>query len=460
LALAPLQASLDLAARVLKDRTVRLAVTGLSRAGKTVFITSAIHNLMAAPTRPGVLPALAAARERRLVAVHLVPPHAGGAPAFPYAANVAAMSGGASHWPAATEDISAIALEIRFRPRGLLRGALATLRVELIDYPGEWLLDLPLLDRSFADWSRDMVALSEGPLRAELARAWRDYIAAHSASFAADEEVARRAHALYRDYLLRCKDAHALSYLQPGRMVCPGRAGESEAIRFCPMPPDAGRRYRGGTLGALMENRYEAFKAQVRADFLAPYFARLHRQIVLVDLLRALASGRDSFEDTARALTEITRVLRGRGWLRRLFGGTKTLFAATKADHVPEAQRGQLTQLLANLVGGTVIGARRGADAGLQVTRLAAVRCTEDREPGGALKDPAVVGLPVGGGSRVAFYIPGGVPVEPPSRSYFGNLMREIPTFQPPMLDAKLNAGIPQIGLDLALEAMIGDYLA
>src|SRR3546814_1826747 len=35
-------------ANLLLDRTVRLAVTGLSGAGKTVFITSVLHNLLSA----------------------------------------------------------------------------------------------------------------------------------------------------------------------------------------------------------------------------------------------------------------------------------------------------------------------------------------------------------------------------------------------------------------------------
>ena len=39
------------------------------------------------------------------------------------------------------------------------------LTLEIIDYPGEWLLDLPLLEQSFAQFSRDALALAEQPVR-------------------------------------------------------------------------------------------------------------------------------------------------------------------------------------------------------------------------------------------------------------------------------------------------------
>ena len=42
----------------LNETTVRVAVTGLSRAGKTVFLTSLIHNLLAMGRNLNTLPAL------------------------------------------------------------------------------------------------------------------------------------------------------------------------------------------------------------------------------------------------------------------------------------------------------------------------------------------------------------------------------------------------------------------
>ncbi len=56
-------------------------------------------------------------------------------------------------------------------------GADRSLTLDIVDYPGEWLLDLPLLNKSFEQWSAESLALSrEGP-RAKLAAPWHDHLA-------------------------------------------------------------------------------------------------------------------------------------------------------------------------------------------------------------------------------------------------------------------------------------------
>ena len=75
---------------------------------------------------------------------------------------------------------------------------------------------------------------------------------------------------------------------------------------------------------------------------------------MLVDVLRALNAGRDSFDDTRRAIDTILQSFRygGGSLLARLFQGAhidKVLFAATKADHVPDIQRDHLAELLRNV---------------------------------------------------------------------------------------------------------------
>src|SRR3954470_22240672 len=61
---------------------VRLAVTGLSRAGKTVFLTSLVANLLAAGQGARTLPALEAAAGGRLRRVRLVPAETQSTPRF------------------------------------------------------------------------------------------------------------------------------------------------------------------------------------------------------------------------------------------------------------------------------------------------------------------------------------------------------------------------------------------
>src|SRR5215831_13797383 len=94
--------------------TVALAVTGLSRSGKTVFVTSLIHNLLSCAHNPNRMPLLGVVGERRLIAgasANRLPP-------FPYRDNIEKMA--VPDWPAPTEGLSEIGIEVRFAPTSVL----------------------------------------------------------------------------------------------------------------------------------------------------------------------------------------------------------------------------------------------------------------------------------------------------------------------------------------------------
>ena len=75
--------------------TVRLGVTGLSRSGKTVFITALIHNLL----HGGRLPLFNAQAEGRIVRAYLEPQTHDDVPRFAYEDHVAALTGADRAWP-------------------------------------------------------------------------------------------------------------------------------------------------------------------------------------------------------------------------------------------------------------------------------------------------------------------------------------------------------------------------
>ena len=71
------------------DRTLRLAVTGLSRSGKTAFITSLINQLLHINQEENVhLPLFEAARNQSILAVKRVPQQDLSIPRFDYEANL------------------------------------------------------------------------------------------------------------------------------------------------------------------------------------------------------------------------------------------------------------------------------------------------------------------------------------------------------------------------------------
>src|ERR1700724_3126366 len=85
-----------------KGSTVNIAVTGLSRAGKTVFITSLIHNLLSAIYEPELMPLLGVASERRLVSAKIAGANAHRLPRFPYQRNIEKMTASPPVWPQGT----------------------------------------------------------------------------------------------------------------------------------------------------------------------------------------------------------------------------------------------------------------------------------------------------------------------------------------------------------------------
>lgn len=454
-----------------KGSTVWLAVTGLSRAGKTVFITSLIHNLLSALHNPNRMPLLKAAGEGRLLAARLEGAKAHRLPRFPYADNIERMADTPAVWPKGTTDISEIGIDIRFVPSGLIgrvlgkvSGAAATLRLKIVDYPGEWLLDLPLLSQSYVEWSRAMVRLWRRGLRAEIAREFLSFLGDHSATEASSEAVAKQAHDLYRALLVTARDKHGLSYLQPGRFVCPGSLGEVPYLWFAPLDVAEGvDRLAPGSLGALMEDRFEVYKKEVVAKFYGTHFRNYARQIVLVDVLGALLAGREAFEDTRLATEAILGSFRygRRSILSKLLGGArveKVLFAATKADHVPDLQRDHLAALLRNMAALPALAAR-GSDAEFDVMTLASVASTvEGAHEIDGQRVAVVIGRRVGGTKQEKFF-GGQVPIRPPRPEAWGAPFLDIPTFEPPLIDPAPVDGIPHINLDLALDYLIGDRL-
>ncbi|EGR9774599.1 YcjX family protein, partial [Salmonella enterica subsp. enterica serovar Haifa] len=91
------------------DRHLRLAVTGLSRSGKTAFITAMVNQLL--NVHAGArLPLLSAVREERLLGVKRVPQRDFGIPRFTYDEGILQLYGNPPAWPTPTRGVSEIRL--------------------------------------------------------------------------------------------------------------------------------------------------------------------------------------------------------------------------------------------------------------------------------------------------------------------------------------------------------------
>ena len=135
------------------EPVIRLGVTGLARSGKTVFITSLVANLMDRGRMPGLL----AQSEGRILSAYLQPQPDDTLPRFDYEAHLGALTSQTPTWPDSTRSVSELRLSLKVRPAGLLSGLQGprTIHLDIVDYPGEWLLDLGLLDKSYSAWSEE-----------------------------------------------------------------------------------------------------------------------------------------------------------------------------------------------------------------------------------------------------------------------------------------------------------------
>lgn len=471
------------------EPTVRLGVTGLSRAGKTVFITALIHNLI----HGGRLPLFSAFAEGRLARANLQPQPDDAVPRFDYEKHVRNLSGDDRHWPDSTRQISEISIAIEYESAGFFSRNLGRgrLRLDIVDYPGEWILDLPLLGQSYRDWSRETIELSRTSTRAPLAEQWQAYSTGLDPRATADESVAREAAALFTAYLRACRDERvSLSMLPPGRFLMPGDLEGSPALTFAPLDVPADESAPRDSLWAMMERRYEAYRTVVVRPFFRDHFARLDRQIVLVDLLSALNAGPAALTDLAGAIEDILTAFRpgANSLLTSLFRPRieRVLLAATKADHLHHVSHDQLEAVLARLAGQAISRARdRGAD--VEVLALASIRATREAQVAhGAQRLNAIVGTPESGerldgqifsGSDEIALFPGDLPanvaslfdsaVERPFRGLeqgesgdgdFRFLRLRPPGLVPNSDGTALT--LPHIRLDKALEFLVGDYLA
>ena len=96
--------------------TLRLGITGLSRAGKTVFITALIHGL----TRGGRFPVFESFASGRIARARLEPQPDDAVPRFDYERHVHTLIGERA-WPNSTVDISELRLPIKLS-FGFFRG--------------------------------------------------------------------------------------------------------------------------------------------------------------------------------------------------------------------------------------------------------------------------------------------------------------------------------------------------
>ncbi len=446
------------------EQRIKLAITGLSRSGKTVFISTLARHLLQSDQGRS-LPFFSASAEGRIIGARDLSPLS--PVPFPLQQTLSGLQAAPPHWPASTEQLSEVRLALRYRrPPGLTRalGEYSTLYIDLIDYPGEWLLDLPMLKLSFREWCQQQQELFASTPRVQVAADWIAKQHALDWLAPASDEQLRELCLSFRTLLQQLREPpHSLSLLQPGRLLMPGDLDGSPLLDLCPIItpwPENDTQAAPDSLLTRLQQAYERYRDQVTYPFYRDHFRHFDRQIVLVDCLKTLNQGESCFNDMQQALNTLLHSFHyGRNsLLQRLFRPriNRVLFAATKADHVTANQHHNLDRFLQLMVESAQreIRFEQVDTRCLALASLRATTAAEARLDGQHLS--CLRGHRKQDGEEIALF-PGEVPVELPRPEDWNSERFRFVDFAPRPLPTGPLQPEHHIRLDQAVEYLLGD---
>lgn len=336
-----------------------IVVTGLSRSGKSTLFTSLMAQLLQR-TYGGddhqPLPLLKTLPLDRLVDVEFVD-NDDDTPRFPYQEHFNQLK--QRQWPTSTRSVSAFAIRLAFeREYEWLAQVVGQEKRQLniYDYPGEWLMDLPLIEKSFADWSAQVLAQQLSEPQKTHAKDWQALLAQFDFDQQPTADATEELIQAYRAYLKQAK-ADGISILQPGAMLFDDN-WDWRGQGFCPLPSKISidpshawtRRF---------QSHYDDFVTQWLKPLQKRFFAHADKQIILLDLMEGLNFGKAYLSEMKEALNHLVSsfVYGKREWYQRFhqpLGIVKVAFVVTKADLVPQDQHANLLQLLKDISQGAV----------------------------------------------------------------------------------------------------------
>lgn len=451
------------------DQHINLAVTGLSRSGKTAFITSFVNQLVNECSE-SQLDFFNVVHQGRFIAAKRVPQKQFHIARFEYEKAMTSFSLEQPKWPEPTHGISELRLSLRYQPKdSLLKYATdtATLNIDITDYPGEWLLDLPLLNQTYEQWSDATKVLLESAPRVEKAAPFLEKIAQLDPFEKIDEDKLALLAQEYTELLLHFRHKDGLSVIQPGRFILPGELEGAPILQFIPYTKFSDisiadyQNANDDTLIGMLRARYIEYKERVVKAFYKEHFVHFDRQIILADCLTPLNKGEHSFNDLQCALNLIMESFDyGKsGLFSRLFSPKidKLLFAATKADHVTPEQHNNLTTLLDQLVHKTrhQLNFDEIKMTTMAIASVKATKSGKGRHNG--MDIPVVQGTAMSTNKQVTLF-PGSVPATIPNKEFWQHKQFNYIAFAP--LDVvSVHQTLPHLRMDQVLEFLLGDKI-
>jgi predicted YcjX-like family ATPase len=338
--------------------THRFTITGLSRSGKSMLFTSLMTILKyRSEQHYNCLPLL-----KRLpieLVEHMWVEPIDGYTMFPIDEHLAALE--RQEWPHQTEEVYAFRLKIRLRQKSGLKKYLlphTDIVFEFIDYPGEWITDLPMLNKDYTQWSDSAWAQQMTTPQKDYAQGWHEFVDNFDFDTDPNEQAQLAVVTAYRDYLSAAKKA-GISMLQPGCFLLSEAGFDWKNKGFAPLPAKI--------TSDLAHPWYQVFNRHYQlfqTDWLVPLkqstFAETDKQIILIDLFEGLNHSKQHLYQLKETLSHLaeTFVYGDNNWFEKTILRKKQIskvaFVATKMDLVPTQQKDRMLALLKEISAGAV----------------------------------------------------------------------------------------------------------
>ncbi len=448
----------------LLDKEIKLGITGFSRSGKTALITALTNNICHFYDEDiaDKLVRFSAFRKYEVISGATVDLKDVTQSVFPYIKARDSIINVNPVWPVPTDGVSKLRLEIMYKNKEsswYKSDSIKRLYLEIIDYPGEWLMDLMLLNCSFEKFSElvsrritkiggvvdcaNFVALGQS-LKPNL-------------SVKKQEKSLKETVTAYTKWLRMCKEK-GFTLNVPGHFILPGDEKDSAVLEFIPWIWDrenSDKELNKDSLYEVLKKRYEDYKEHIVKKFYHECFEKLDRQVILIDCLNALKGGKETFDDVNDSFEALLNHFNyGKSNLfTRLFSSKidKVMFAATKADTITNDQHENLKCLLNSMIKKNSPNIK-GNDSDYDTMVLSAIRATSCEKYG---QNDECLRILDGNDER---YYPGSVPTK--------WSLEEMEFFQKNFCFKELNppkieegSVIPSMNLDVLLDYIIGDKL-
>lgn len=298
----------------LLENRICLGITGLSHSGKTTFITSLINILEQDPD----------------LQVKILNEES----TFPYADYLKQIIE-RQEWPVSTTKKSEIHLKIDRQGKEFF--------LDIFDYPGEWLLDLPLIQRTYSQWSsyiKDYIS----KIKEENSFLKFDFFPSEEKNIRQTIDFQTKKYVEW----LKEMQKKGYSFTQPGHFLLPAEAGDVYySVNFFPWVFDEPQTDFEKELYKELEQRYDDYKENIVKPFYQNFKA-VQKQIILVDTFGSLSCGYQVWEDLKYTIKQLldnfsySKVSEVFDWIRdNLFHIRKiekVMFCSTKLDRLSNTQ--------------------------------------------------------------------------------------------------------------------------